>query len=396
MNAKSSDVSEGYVERVQAALAALRRGEQVVLTDDETRENEGDLVFAAEKATPQAINFMATYGRGLICLTLEEQQVRKLQIPMMVTDNTSPFSTNFTVSIEAARGVTTGISAADRATTVLAAVADDAKPGDLVRPGHIFPLSARPGGVLVRTGQTEGSVDLCRMAGLKPAGVICEVMNPDGTMSRRPDLLRFCKRHKLVLLSVADVVRYRLEKEPLVRRVADAPSPLAGAEGFRAIAYRSDVDSHTHVALVLGSPGPGKEATLVRVHTACFMGDVLGARVCHCGETLRHSLEQIAAAGEGVLVYLDREPKSTSKLSCTHAAEATSEERQRDLGVGSQILRDLGIGKIKLLTNNPSRPLTGIDSFGLTISEFVAIGSGGKAAKPAKSTKSSKARAAKK
>jgi 3,4-dihydroxy 2-butanone 4-phosphate synthase/GTP cyclohydrolase II len=360
------------IARVEKALDELKRGRMVVLTDDEDRENEGDLVLAGTKVTPEAINFMATHARGLICLSLEEARVRRLQLPLMVSDNTSPFSTAFTVSIEAARGVTTGISARDRAVTVKAAVAPNAKPGDLTRPGHIFPLCARPGGVLVRTGQTEGSVDLCRMAGLEPAGVICEIMNPDGSMARRPELVRFSRKHKLLMLSVADVVRYRLEREPLVQRVAEAQPALEVGADFRAIAYRSDVDAHTHVALVKGNPRPGRP-TLVRVHTACFMGDVLHAQVCDCGVLLRQSLRQIAQAGEGVVVYLDKEPAPGGKLACTHATRSTNiEDHQRDLGVGAQILRDCGVGKLRLLTNSP-RKLGGLEGYGLTLVERVAI-----------------------
>src|SRR5687768_4087769 len=277
---------------VEKALSQIRRGRMIILTDDEDRENEGDLVMAAEKATPEAINFMATHGRGLICLSLTEERLRQLNLPLMVQDNTSPFQTAFTVSIEAAQGVTTGISAADRATTILAAVAPDAKPADLSRPGHIFPLRARDGGVLVRTGQTEGSVDLSRLAGLYPAGVICEVMNPDGTMSRRPELLRFARRHKMTMLSVAAIIRYRMEGERLVRRVSEAPLQLRGAGDFQSIAYTTDLDPTVHVALVKGDVTSGREPVLTRVHRACLMGDLFGAQACGCGAQLSEALER--------------------------------------------------------------------------------------------------------
>jgi len=370
-------VNSESLARVEKALNQLRHGKMIILTDDEDRENEGDLVLAAEKVTPDAINFMATHARGLICLSLTEERVRRLRLPLMVTDNTSPFSTAFTVSIEAARGVTTGISARDRAVTIKAAVARDARPADLVRPGHVFPLAARPGGVLVRTGQTEGSVDLCRMAGLEPAGVICEVMNADGTMARRKELVRFAKRHNLLMLSVADVVRYRLEREPLVRRVSETAPSIEGAQ-YRAVAYTSDVDAHTHVALVMGNPRPNRP-TLVRVHAACFMGDVLGAQICDCGQLLRQSLRQISEAGEGVLVYLDKEPPPGGKLACTHATRtATLEDQQRELGIGAQILRDVGVGKLRLLSNS-GRRISGLEGFGLHVVDRVAIAGSRKA-----------------
>src|SRR5687767_12032334 len=291
---------------VERAVRDIRQGKIVILTDDEDRENEGDLVMAAQKVTPAAINFMATHGRGLICLSLTEDRIRRLNLPLMVHDNTSPFQTAFTVSIEAARGVTTGISAADRARTIQAAVAKDAKPGDLVRPGHIFPLRARSGGVLVRTGQTEGSVDLARLAGLAPAGVICEIMNADGTMSRRPDLVKFARKHKLVLLSVADIIRYRLERERLVRRIADVPFQSRMAGDFTAYAFGSDVDPSVHVALVKGDVA-GKAPVLTRVHRACLAGDLLGSAACDCGSQLEQAFQRIREEGRGVVVYLQRE-----------------------------------------------------------------------------------------
>ena len=288
------------ISLVEQALAEIRQGRMVILTDDEDRENEGDLVMAAEKVTPQAINFMATHGRGLICLSLTEERLRQLNLPLMVQDNTSSFQTAFTVSIEAAQGVTTGISAADRAHTIQVAVAPRARPADLSRPGHIFPLRAREGGVLVRTGQTEGSVDLSRMAGLLPAGVICEIMNPDGTMSRRPDLVKFARRHKLVLLSVADLIRYRLERERLVRRIGEAKLERRGQGTFKAYTYGSDVDSAVHVALVKGELS-GREPVLTRVHRACLVGDVLGSTRCDCGGQLEQAFQRIHEEGRGVI-----------------------------------------------------------------------------------------------
>src|SRR5229473_3189653 len=294
------------ISRVEVAIAEIRKGRMVILTDDEERENEGDLVMAAEKVTPEAVNFMATHGRGLICLSLTEERIRHLQLPLMVQENTSTFQTAFTISIEASKGITTGISAADRARTIQAAVAPRAKPSDLVRPGHVFPLRAREGGVLVRSGQTEGSVDLARLAGLRPAGVVCEIMNPDGTMARRPELLRFARKHRLTLLSVADVIRYRLENERLVHRVAEQAMERGKDGAFRAVAYASDVDTSVHLALIKGDISGGKPV-LTRVHRGCLMGDLMGSNACDCGRQLEEAFRHIAQEGRGVLVYLQKD-----------------------------------------------------------------------------------------
>jgi 3,4-dihydroxy 2-butanone 4-phosphate synthase/GTP cyclohydrolase II len=365
------------VALVERALEEIRRGRMVILTDDEDRENEGDLVMAAQKVTPEAINFMATHGRGLICLSLIDERLRQLNLPLMVQDNTSPFQTAFTVSIEAARGVTTGISAADRATTIRAAVAPNAKPGDLVRPGHIFPLRAREGGVLVRTGQTEGSVDLARMAGLSPAGVICEVMNPDGTMARRPQLQRFARKHKLVLLSVADIIRYRLERERLVRRVATRKVNRPGLGELTAISYASDVDAAVHVALVKGDVA-GKEPMLTRVHRACLMGDVLGSADCDCGAQLEQAFRRISEEGRGVVIYLQKDQAPRDKLLCSHVSNEEvvpghrDQTRLREFGVGAQILKDLGLSRLRLLTNNPKK-IVGLESYMLEVVEQIPL-----------------------
>jgi 3,4-dihydroxy 2-butanone 4-phosphate synthase/GTP cyclohydrolase II len=363
---------------VESALTDIRRGRMVVLTDDEDRENEGDLVMAAEKVTPEAINFMATRGRGLICLSLTEERIQQLNLPLMVQENTSPYQTAFTVSIEASRGITTGISAQDRARTIRAAVAPNAKPSDLVRPGHVFPLRARKGGVLVRTGQTEGSVDLARLAGLFPAGVICEVMNPDGTMARRPQLQRFAQKQGLTLLSVADIIRYRLRHERLVHRVAELPFERSEGARFQAIAYSSDVDSQVHVALVKGNIS-GPDPVLTRVHRACLAGDVLGSASCDCGAQLQQALRRVADEGRGVIVYLQKDQAVESTLVCTHLAgeqEAplrADHTRLREFGVGAQILKDLGLGRLRLLTNNPKK-IVGLQSYNLEIVEQIPLG----------------------
>jgi 3,4-dihydroxy 2-butanone 4-phosphate synthase/GTP cyclohydrolase II len=370
----------GSVEaKVERAIEDFRRGRMVILVDDEDRENEGDLCIAAERITPEAINFMAKHGRGLICLAMTEEQIRRLQLPMMVAENTSRFGTAFTVSIEAARGVATGISARDRAITVRAAVAPNAVPGDLVQPGHVFPLRARHGGVLVRAGQTEGSVDLARLAGLSPAAVICEVMKADGSMARLPDLKRFAAAKRLQIISVADLIRFRLQRERLVHPVASAALPIEGLGDFRLFCYESEVDGRSHLALVKGRPGPGRPV-LVRMHAACPTGDVFRSALCDCGPQLRLAIERIGAEQEGVVVYLQKDPADpAARVRCTHLPEVQAARKPpsdlREFGVGAQILRDLGVSKLRLLTNNP-RKIVGLEGFGLTVVERVPLQTG--------------------
>jgi 3,4-dihydroxy 2-butanone 4-phosphate synthase / GTP cyclohydrolase II len=370
--------------RVEDAIAAIRRGEMVIVVDDEDRENEGDLTMAAEKVTPEAINFMARHGRGLICLPMTGERLDKLEVPLMVTKNSTRFETAFCVPIEAKRGTSTGISAADRAATVLAAINPKTKPADLARPGHMFPLRAREGGVLVRAGQTEAAVDLARIAGLQPAGVICEIMNEDGTMARVPALTKVARRHKLLMITIADLISYRMQTEGLVKKAAEADLPTALGR-FRIHAYESLINQETHVALVCGKIGDGKDV-LVRVHSKCLTGDVFHSARCDCGEQLDTALQRIAAGGRGVLLYLNQEGRGIGLANKLRAYELQDQgldtveanERlgfkpdQRDYGIGAQILRHLGVRSMRLLTNNP-RKFVGLQGYGLSVVETVPL-----------------------
>jgi len=367
---------------IEEAIDDIRRGRMVILMDDKDRENEGDLCMAAEKVTPQAINFMATHGRGLICLPLTEARVRHLGLSMMVSENTSPFGTAFTVSVDAAMGITTGISAADRAKTILDAIAEDAKPQDLATPGHIFPLRARNGGVLVRAGQTEGSVDLARLAGLNPAGVICEIMKNDGTMARQPDLMRFAKKHRLKVVTIADLIQYRLNYDSLVYRAAAAPLPTRVGGDFQAIVYNTLVDQSEHLALIKGNISP-KEETLVRVHTKYVPGDVFGFELLNTGAVIQRSMEIIARKGKGIILYLQPEHKGIRPDMVTYPKLEGKQQKGmnrsfvyqanfKEYGIGAQILRDLGVRKMRLLTNN-KKHLVGLRGYGLEVVALESI-----------------------
>jgi 3,4-dihydroxy 2-butanone 4-phosphate synthase/GTP cyclohydrolase II len=382
--AKGARRQNGPFARIEEAVEAIRTGQMVIVVDDADRENEGDLTIAAEKITPEAINFMAKHGRGLICVSLTPERLDELDIPLMVTQNTARFDTAFCVPVEAKGRTTTGISAADRAATVQALIDPETRPADLARPGHMFPLRARPGGVMVRAGQTEAAVDLSRIAGLYPGGVICEIMNDDGTMARVPELTRFARKHGLPMITIADLIKYRIRTESLVKRAAIAKLPTRYGD-FTIHVFDNSVDNQEHVALVRGDITDGKEV-LVRVHSSCLTGDVLHSVRCDCGAQLDAAMERISAEGRGVLLYLNQEGRGIGLANKIRAYELQDEgfdtveanERlgfkadQRDYGVGVQILRELGVRTMRLLSNNP-RKLVAIEGYGLTVSDWLPL-----------------------